>query len=410
MDIQNQIERRFFAARQVLVVIRVYSSFAEVKSSFPLVGPEGFSNCPNPILLSAHIASMTGLKSIGLSCVTATIWHPLRLAEDLAMLDHMCRGRLRVGLGRGGYHRDTIPFHPSADPRNPDTSRALFGEAGDIVVKAWTEPFFSHKGQFYTLPPAGIPHHPMSTSEEPYVNDDGTISRLSLAPKPYQQPHPPIFVMVSSEGSVRAAAQRGFDCIVAGAAIDLIREWTKIYADIRSERDGRTYLPGECWSAQRPLCVAPTMAAARKSFEPYILKQRRYQALYRGIEGAKEYARKTLGGATEWTWEVLQEQTMMAGSPDRRRREVAGTRGRGDSQRQLLGRRRWLSARAGHGNPGTVRIRSDAEIPRPRVTVGESRVARRFTTPLRSQKTRCAFKAPPARSRASRHSRPERRR
>ena len=66
------------------------------------LGPEGFSNCPNPILLSAHIASMTGLKSIGLSCVTATIWHPLRLAEDLAMLDHMCRGRLRVGLGRGG--------------------------------------------------------------------------------------------------------------------------------------------------------------------------------------------------------------------------------------------------------------------------------------------------------------------
>ena len=57
------------------------------------------------------------------------------------------------------------------------------------------------------------------------------------------------------------------------------------------------------------------MAAARRSFEPYILKQRRYQALYRGVEGAKEYARKTLGGATEWTWKVLQEQTMMAGSP-----------------------------------------------------------------------------------------------
>ena len=280
------------------------------------LGPEGFSNCPNPILLSAHIASMTGLKSIGLSCVTATIWHPLRLAEDLAMLDHMCRGRLRVGLGRGGYHRDTIPFHPSADPRNLDTSRALFGEAVDIVLKAWTEPFFSHQGQFYTLPPSGIPHHPMSTSEEPWVNDDGTISRLSLAPRPFQQPHPPICVMVSSEGSVRAAARRGFDCIVAGAAVDLIREWTTIYADIRSERDGRTYLPGECWSAQRPLCVAPTMAAARKSFEPHILKQRRYQALYRGVEGAKEYVRKTLGSATEWTWELLQEQTMMAGSPD----------------------------------------------------------------------------------------------
>lgn len=280
------------------------------------LGPEGFSNCPNPILLSAHIASMTGLKSIGLSCVTATIWHPVRLAEDLAMLDHMCRGRLRVGIGRGGYHRDTIPFHPSADPRVPETSRALFTEVGEILLKAWTEPFFSHDGQFYTLPPAGIPHHPMSTSEEPFVKDDGTIAKLSLAPKPYQQPHPPIYVMVASEDGVRAAAQRGFHPIVAGSAIDLIREWTKIYADIRSEREGKAYAPGECWAAQRPLCVAPTMAAARKSYEPYILKQRQYQSLYRGVEGAKDYARRTLGGASEWTWEILQEQTMLAGSPD----------------------------------------------------------------------------------------------
>ena len=52
------------------------------------LGPEGFSNGPNPVLLSAYIASRTGLASIGLACVTATIWHPIRLAEDLAMLDH----------------------------------------------------------------------------------------------------------------------------------------------------------------------------------------------------------------------------------------------------------------------------------------------------------------------------------
>ena len=50
-------------------------------------------------------------------------------------------------------------------------------------------------------------------------------------------------------------------------ADDMIREWTEIYADIRSEREGRTYAPGECWSAQRPLCVAATMEAARESFE-----------------------------------------------------------------------------------------------------------------------------------------------
>ena len=280
------------------------------------LGPEGFSNGPNPILLSAHIASRTALPSIGLACVTGTIWHPVRLAEDLAMLDHMCRGRLRVGFGRGGYHRDTVPFHPAADPRDPETARALFDEVVEIVLKAWREPFFSHQGRFYTLPPAGIPHHPMSVAEEPYVEEDGTISALCLSPKPYQHPHPPLYAMISSEGAARAAAQRGYHCIVAGTAIDLIREWTQIYADIRSEREGRTFTPGECWSAQRPLCVAPTMEAARKSFEPHILAQRRYQSLYRGTEGGKGYAAKTLGGITEWTWEVLQERAMLAGSPD----------------------------------------------------------------------------------------------
>lgn len=280
------------------------------------LGPEGFSNGPNPILLSAYIASRTGLASIGLACVTATIWHPIRLAEDLAMLDHMCKGRLRVGFGRGGYHRDTVPFNVNADPRDPDTARALFDEVVATVLEAWKEPFFSHAGRFYTLPPAGIPHHPMSTTEEAHLNEDGTIARLCVSPKPYQRPHPPIYAMVSSEGSARAAAERGYHCIVAGTAVELIREWTEIYADIRSEREGRTYAPGECWSAQRPLCVAATMEAARESFEPYILAQRRYQSLYRGVEGGKEYARTRLGGATEWTWEVLQDRAMLAGTPD----------------------------------------------------------------------------------------------
>ena len=58
------------------------------------------------------------------------------------------------------------------------------------------------------------------------------------------------------------------------------------------------------------------MEAARESFEPYILAQRRYQSLYRGVEGGKEYARTRLGGATEWTWEVLRDKAMLAGTPD----------------------------------------------------------------------------------------------
>lgn len=279
------------------------------------LGPEGLSNSPNPILLCAHIAAQTSFDSIGLACVTVPNWHPIRLAEDLAILDHLCRGRLRVGFGRGVFHRDTVPFHPHADPRNEAVNRELSADVIEIVIKAWTQEFFSHESANYTLPPPGIPHHPWSPTEEPHLNADGTIAKLCVVPKPYQKPHPPIYVMVSSERSARRAAEQGFNCIAAGTAVHIVRDWLNIYADLRSEKEGREYRPGECWSIQRPVCVAPTMEEARKEFEYFIWRQREYQALYRG-EKAREYAKYTLGGTADWDWEVLQERAMIAGSPD----------------------------------------------------------------------------------------------
>ncbi|MCH9036279.1 MAG: LLM class flavin-dependent oxidoreductase, partial [Chloroflexi bacterium] len=254
-------------------------------------------------------------EHIGLACAMTPTWHPIRLAEDLAILDHLTRGRLQVGFGRGVFHRDTMPFHLKADPRDEDTNRELTGEVIDIVIKSWTQEFFSHEGPNYTFPPPGIPHHSWSPTEEPYVKEDGTITKLCVLPKPYQKPHPPIWVMVSSEKSAVRAAEQGYNCIVAGTAIHIIRDWLQTYAEIRSERDGKTYKPGENWAIQRPICVAPTMEEARKDFEHYIWLQREYQALYRG-DKAKEYTKYTLGGAEEWTWEVLLERAMIAGSPD----------------------------------------------------------------------------------------------
>src|SRR5579872_1067963 len=78
------------------------------------LGPEGLCNSPNPILVLGYIAGQTNFSSYGLACVTAPTWHPIRLAEDLAILDHLTKGRLHVGFGRGVFHRDTAPFHPNA--------------------------------------------------------------------------------------------------------------------------------------------------------------------------------------------------------------------------------------------------------------------------------------------------------
>lgn len=279
------------------------------------LGPEGLANSPNPILMLGYVAGQTNFGSYGLACVTAPTWHPIRLAEDTAMLDHLTKGRLHVGFGRGVYHRDTATFHPNGDCRN-DASRILTGEVIEVVKKAWTEEFFSHQGPNYTFPAPGIPHHPWSPTEEPFVDQDGFITKLCVLPKPKQRPHPPIWVMVASEGATRLAAENGYGCIAAGTSIDIIREWLVLYAELRSKKEGRDFAIGEGWAIQRPICIARTMEEARKRFEPYIYRQRQYQALYRGAKAA-DYAKTTLGGGGgEWDWGVLQQKAMFAGSPE----------------------------------------------------------------------------------------------
>ena len=115
-------------------------------------GPEGMGNSANPILLAADLGNRTKRLRMGMCAVILPWWHPIRAAEDLAMLDHMVAGRLDVSFGRGVWPREGPNFHPNADPRNSDALMGLFRESLDIVRKAWTEEFWSHKGENYTFP------------------------------------------------------------------------------------------------------------------------------------------------------------------------------------------------------------------------------------------------------------------
>ena len=74
-------------------------------------------------------------------------WHPLRLAEDIALTDILTDGRLDIGLGRGYQKMETDAFELTWTSR-----RALFLEQLEIMKKAWTEDDFTHQGQFFTVP------------------------------------------------------------------------------------------------------------------------------------------------------------------------------------------------------------------------------------------------------------------
>jgi alkanesulfonate monooxygenase SsuD/methylene tetrahydromethanopterin reductase-like flavin-dependent oxidoreductase (luciferase family) len=69
-------------------------------------GHEGYEVCPNPLMMSCDVAAHTDRIRIGQAANIITFWNPIRVAEDIAMLDHMNNGRTEVAVGRGIYGRD----------------------------------------------------------------------------------------------------------------------------------------------------------------------------------------------------------------------------------------------------------------------------------------------------------------
>ena len=100
----------------------------------------GYLNAPpNPILMCADLGAHFSKIRLGQAPVVLPDWHPLRVAEDVALLDNMTDGRVDFGVGRDTNERSCIQFNINSDKRNAKRNSALFRECLDIIVKAWTE-------------------------------------------------------------------------------------------------------------------------------------------------------------------------------------------------------------------------------------------------------------------------------
>ena len=115
-------------------------------------GPYAAGDIPNPILLGADLAARTSRIRIGQMANIAPWWHPIRLAEDVAILDNLTRGRIEVGFGRGIWPYEGPQFHPNADPRKDEENRTLFRETIEVAREVWTNEYFSYKGENYNFP------------------------------------------------------------------------------------------------------------------------------------------------------------------------------------------------------------------------------------------------------------------
>jgi len=145
----------------------------------------GYSVCPSVHVMAAHIAARTRNLRIGTAVTLAAFYHPLRIAEEIALLDVLTGGRINWGAGRGFDPREFsifgVPTEESAD---------RFREAVEIVLAAWTSEKLDFDGRFHQF------------------------EDVEVLPKPLQQPHPPTWVAATSIGAVDWAAGRGLSILM----------------------------------------------------------------------------------------------------------------------------------------------------------------------------------------------------
>src|ERR1700682_293057 len=110
----------------------------------------------DPAAPASAPASGTRRVRIGLAAAILPFHHPLRLAEQLALVDIISRGRLDIGVGRGNRPAEVHGYQ-----RPQQENRARFDEAVDIMLRAWTEDRFSYNGQFFTIKDARVIPKPL---------------------------------------------------------------------------------------------------------------------------------------------------------------------------------------------------------------------------------------------------------
>ena len=218
---------------------------------------EGMEATGSPGLLSMFIGQHSKRLRVDILGYVLNTHNPLRVAEDVAMMDHMLQGRLNVAFVRGYQARwvQNYATRPGVEAvghwnkkEAPDLlNRRVFEEGVAIIKKAWTQDTFSHCGEFWQFPPAGAKNpHPMEayTQYGAGVTEDMTIEEVGIAPRPYQDPYPPLYAgFTHNTESIRYWAREGGKPIIIILHEELCARLQNIYQE-EAAQAGRTVQPG----------------------------------------------------------------------------------------------------------------------------------------------------------------------
>jgi alkanesulfonate monooxygenase SsuD/methylene tetrahydromethanopterin reductase-like flavin-dependent oxidoreductase (luciferase family) len=187
-----------------------------------------------PLVIASAIATRTKRMKIGTAVQLLPLWHPVRLAEEVATLDHVSRGRVIFGVGRSSFPRNYrgygVPY---------SQSRERFKETLEILKLAWTQPRFSYHGTYHQF------------------------DEVFMVPKPYQKPYPPIRVAAASADTYTNVGQLGHPLLIDSRfqpfteIASLLTNYREAYKAAGHAGAGEVYL---CV----PLYLAKTPAQARE--------------------------------------------------------------------------------------------------------------------------------------------------
>ena len=153
-----------------------------------------FSMSPCPEVILSAIAAQTKRIRLGFGVVILPYHHPVRVAERVAMLDHISNGRVEFGTGR------SAPYEQTGMGIDPRLTREMWEESLTMIPKIWESDTFEWEGRFWSVPPRQV------------------------LPKPYQKPHPPIWVAALQPATYQIAAEKGIGVMALGVSAPSVLE------------------------------------------------------------------------------------------------------------------------------------------------------------------------------------------
>jgi alkanesulfonate monooxygenase SsuD/methylene tetrahydromethanopterin reductase-like flavin-dependent oxidoreductase (luciferase family) len=204
---------------------------------------------PSIHLTAAHLAARTERIRIGTAVTILPFFHPLRVAEEIAMLDIMSGGRFDWGVGRGYQAHEFEGFGADIE-----RSHLVFREQLEIIRRAWTGEPFSWEGEFFRFP------------------------ELQCLPTPVQKPHPPIYIAAISPSTREWAAENRYPVLTDQfAPVARMEEGRSLY--LSRAREVGFDATAHSMPTLRQVYVGESTARAREEAGPALLWY--YRALAR---------------------------------------------------------------------------------------------------------------------------------